>query len=107
MVKFLAVIILSAACLLAQDAKPDRLSYTLAPNDDIVIQAPQAAKLNGKTFRIQPDGFVNLPSIGRIQAGGLTVESLEKLLAKRMKGKGSVEPKVKISVLAGKATPAK
>jgi polysaccharide export outer membrane protein len=87
---------LLVACAMLARGQSDGLQYYLAPNDKITIRAPQAPKLDGKTFQIQGDGFVRLPSIGNILASGLTVEALEKQVAKRLKG----GPKVSISVMA-------
>ena len=84
------------ACAMLAHGQSDGLQYYLAPNDKITIRAPQAPKLDGKTFQVQADGFVRLPSIGRIPAAGLTVEALEKQVAKRLKA----GPRVSISVMA-------
>ena len=93
-----------ATAMLAH-GQSDRLQYYLAPHDKITIRAPQAPRLNGKTFEIQADGFVKLPSIGRILAAGLTTDALEKQVAKRLKRGSSGEPKVSISVMAVSAGP--
>jgi protein involved in polysaccharide export with SLBB domain len=97
--KLLALTILLASALLAH-GQPAGLQYYLAPHDKITVRAPEAPKLNGKTFEIQADGFVSLPSIGRILAGGLTTDALEKQVAKRLKHGSSKEPKLSISVMA-------
>jgi protein involved in polysaccharide export with SLBB domain len=84
----------------ASDAKPDALPYVLAPGDYILIRAAHAEKLSGRTFHIQPDGFVTLPTAGRLQAGGLTVQSLEKEVAKRLRRNADREPEVVILVVS-------
>jgi protein involved in polysaccharide export with SLBB domain len=71
-----------------------------SPGDRILIRTPQIEKIDGRTFQIQADGFVTLPSIGRVQAAGLEISSLEKLLVHRLKHNKSGEPKVTISVVA-------
>ena len=83
-------------------SSPDEIPYALAPMDRIVIHAPHAPNLNGRSFQIQPDGIVILPSLGRIQAAGLTTSELEKTLAARLKlkSKTSGERAVVISVTA-------
>jgi protein involved in polysaccharide export with SLBB domain len=95
--KQLALAILASAMLM--HGQSDGLQYYLAPNDKITVRAPEVLKINGKTFEIQADGFVILPSIGRILAGGLTTDALEKQVAKRLKLGSSKEPKVSISVM--------
>jgi protein involved in polysaccharide export with SLBB domain len=68
--------------------------------DRILIRTPHVEKINGRTFQIQPDGFVTLPSVGRVRAAGLEVSSLEKTLAGRLrlKPKTSGDPDVVILV---------
>jgi protein involved in polysaccharide export with SLBB domain len=97
--KSLALIAVWTVPLFAQ-AQSGGMPYTLAPGDRIQIRAPQAEKINGRTFQIQADGFVTLPSVGRVQAAGLETSALEKVLVRRLKHNTSGEPKVVISVVA-------
>jgi polysaccharide biosynthesis/export protein len=60
-------------------------SYLLGPGDQIVIRAANAPDISEKPIRIDPTGIVNMPTIGRIHAAGLTVEALEAELVKRLK----------------------
>lgn len=62
-----------------------RSDYTLAPNDQIQIRAPEAEEINEKPFRIDSDGYLNLPMVGRVHAAGLTVAQLEAELIKRLR----------------------
>src|SRR5712692_10181232 len=48
-----------------------RPNYVLGPNDQILIRAPGAEEINERPFRIDSEGYINLPLIGRIRAGGL------------------------------------
>ena len=95
--RLLALSILSIIPCFAQ------VDYTLAPKDNILIRVPQAKKIDGRLFQVQADGFVTLPAVGRIRAGGVTVRSLEKQLAGRLKQSASGEPKVAISVVSFRA----
>jgi polysaccharide export outer membrane protein len=64
-------------------ANPERVpGYTLGPEDQIVIRAFQAEEISDKPVQIQGDGFVSLPLVGRVKAGGLTVEQFEAALTK-------------------------
>jgi polysaccharide export outer membrane protein len=54
-----------------------RPDYTLGPNDQILIRAPLADDINERPFRVDSDGFITLPTYGRIQAAGMTVQNLE------------------------------
>jgi protein involved in polysaccharide export with SLBB domain len=76
-----------------------QLDYVLAPKDNILIRVPQVEKINARMFQIQADGFVILPSVGRVRAAGVTVTSLERHLTGRLKQSASGQPKVIISVV--------
>jgi polysaccharide export outer membrane protein len=62
-----------------------RPNYVLGPNDQVLIRAPQAEEINEKPFRIDSEGFINMPIIGRVRAGALTVQELEAEIVKRLR----------------------
>src|SRR5579871_1948329 len=62
-----------------------RPSYILGPGDIIVIRAFEEEEISDKPFRIDSEGDVNLPILGRIHVGGLTVEQVEANLTERLK----------------------
>src|SRR5580704_1833326 len=68
---------------LPQDAI--RPNYVLGPNDQVLIRAPQADEINEKPFRIDAEGNINLPLLGRLRAGGMTVQELETDLVRRLR----------------------
>ncbi len=72
-----------------------QLDYMLKPAETILIHAPKNPKIDGRMFQIQADGFVVLPSVGRMHAGGVTVHTFQKSVASHL-GQGSVD----ISVVA-------
>ena len=59
--------------------------YLLGADDVISIRAIDAEEISDKAMRIGNNGFINLPMIGRVQAGGVTVEQLEAELVNRLK----------------------
>jgi polysaccharide export outer membrane protein len=71
--------------------------YLLGPNDVIIIRALNAEELSDKPFKIEADGTVNLPLVGRLRAGGLTVEQFEASLTDVLK-KVIRDPEVTVSV---------
>jgi len=79
--------------------------YMLAPEDHILIRTSQAKKLDGRIFQIQPDGFVTLPTLGRVRAAGLTNKSLEQYLAGRLKKTLSGNANVIVNVVNFNSTP--
>jgi protein involved in polysaccharide export with SLBB domain len=77
--------------------------YVIAPKDQILVRAPGSKKLNGldgRIFQVDSDGFVNLPSIGRVRAGGRTLDAFEKELSFRLKKNSSDQPQVSVSEVA-------
>lgn len=71
-----------------QEAKPAadaQTGYILAPNDQVVIRFQEAEELNEKNFRVDSEGNINLPIVGRMKALGLSVEQFETALAERLK----------------------
>ncbi len=85
----------------AQSIRPD---YVLGPNDQFIIRAPQADEINERPFRIDSDGFVTLPLVGKVRAGGLTVQALEVDLVSRLK-EFIREPQVMISMVQFRSEP--
>lgn len=57
-------------------------SYLLQPNDEVELKFPYHATLND-VVKLRPDGKLQLPLIGTVQASGLSPESLRELLLGR------------------------
>ena len=62
-----------------------RANYVLGPNDQILIREPQAEEINEKPFRIDADGNINLPLLGRLHVAGMTYQELEADLDRRLR----------------------
>jgi len=59
-------------------------TYTLGPNDQISLIVDQLQdSFADKTFRINPEGDISVPLIGRVHAAGLTATELEGQLRTR------------------------
>jgi polysaccharide export outer membrane protein len=83
---------------------PIRPNYVLGPNDQFLIRAPQAEEINEKPFRIDAEGSINLPLVGRLRAGGLTIRELEVDLVKRLR-EFIREPQVIITMIQFRSEP--
>lgn len=81
-----------------------RPNYVLGPNDQVLVRAPQADEINERPFRIDADGNINLPLLGRIRAGGMTVQELETDLVRRLR-EYIREPQVIITVTQFRSEP--
>ncbi len=51
--------------------------YVLGPNDQINVSVSELPEFTSKSYRIDEDGTVSLPLLGRVRAGGLTLAQLE------------------------------
>src|SRR5438067_1432119 len=58
-----------------------RAIYTLGADDQIMIHAIDVPDISDKAQRIDPNGDLRLPIVGRIHAAGLTIEQLEAEIA--------------------------
>jgi polysaccharide biosynthesis/export protein len=83
-----------------RDLPPDtsqfRSNYVLGANDQIMIRS-NADEINEKPFRIDGDGNLNLPLVGKVHAEGMSQQELEAELIRRLK-EYFREPQVIISV---------
>ena len=105
----LAVVLLGGSPLLAraQSASagtPAAANYVLGPEDQLVIHILDVPDISEKPLRIDPNGDLRLPMIGRIHAAGMSVEQLETELTKRLKAYLQ-EPDVSVSVAESHSQP--
>jgi polysaccharide export outer membrane protein len=85
----IAALMTPVLALAQQNATPQtdliRPTYVLGAGDQIVIRATDVEEISDKPFRVDGDGFITLPLLGRIRAGGLSVQALEADLIERLK----------------------
>ena len=60
-------------------------TYLLGPDDVITVHVVDAEEIPDKPIRIGSTGYISLPMVGRIEAGGRTVDDLEKEITERLK----------------------
>lgn len=63
---------------------PGVSDYLMGPGDQLVLQVVDMEEISAKPFRIDPNGFVDLPLVGRMQAGGLSTEQFKSALAAKL-----------------------
>jgi polysaccharide export outer membrane protein len=81
--------------------------YVLGPDDEIMIRgidAPEIPEKPEKPVLIGTNGNITLPLIGRVKAGGLTVEQLEGELAIRFK-EFIQDPQISVTVTEFRSQP--
>ncbi len=79
-----ASILLSAQLQVPPAASPT-IGYLLGPDDQISIRILQAPELIDKPVRIDTNGYIDLPYIGRFKAAGNTPETLKQELTLKFK----------------------
>ncbi len=79
-------------------------SYTLGPDDQILIRALHVPEIPDKAIRIEADGSIQLPLAGRVQAGGLTTWRLENDLTRILKAYVR-EPEVSVELVEQRSQP--
>jgi len=81
-----------------------RPNYVLRPGDQIMLRAFEMPDISERPFRIDGDGFINLPELGKVKAGGITVENLEASLMELLK-KYVRQPQVTVTVVQFSSEP--
>jgi polysaccharide export outer membrane protein len=98
------LLILTWAAAGQQPPDQSRETYLLGSQDVVTIHASNAPDLSDKPFRLDADGELKLPMVGRIHAGGLTAEELEAEISKRLKVYLE-EPEVTVSITEFRSQP--
>ena len=81
-----------------------RPNYVLGPNDQILVHAPNVEEIDQKPFRMDADGNISLPLVGRIHAGGMTLQELEADLIRRLR-EYIRDPQVFVDVVQFRSAP--
>jgi polysaccharide biosynthesis/export protein len=81
-----------------------RPDYELGPNDQILIAVPQSQEIDQRPFRVDSEGNIELPLIGKVHAAGLTVRGLETMLTSRLRDYIR-EPQISITVVQFRSEP--
>lgn len=102
------MLVLAAFCAAAQQpaqtaALPDS-GYVLGPDDQIVIHAIDSPEISDKPILIGTNGNITLPLVGRVKAGGLSVEQLENELNTQLK-EYVKDPQIAITVTEFRSQP--
>jgi polysaccharide biosynthesis/export protein len=75
----------------------ERANVILGTDDQIAVRALGIEEIDGKTARIDPQGNIDVPLIGRIKAAGLTIEQLEVAISEQLR-KYVREPHVTVTI---------
>ena len=104
----IAVVLISTLALALQastDVGPvPENSYILGPSDKIVVRCLNTDEVSPAPIRIDNDGRVTLPYVGRITLAGLTINDAEKRVAEQL-SKYIQHPEVELSVVESHSQP--
>ena len=75
-----------------------RSNYVLQPGDQILIRAAEEEEISSRPYLISEDGFIDLPLLGRVKAGGVSVENLEANLVQALR-RYVIAPQVSVTVV--------
>src|SRR5216110_1737256 len=64
-------------------------TYLLGPDDQVEISAPELSEFGNKPARIDGDGDVQVPLVGRVHLAGLTAQQAEKEIDKVLRDRKS------------------
>ncbi len=80
-------------------ARPEEQShYVLGPDDQVKVWVLGVEEISDKPVRIDPAGDIDLPLIGQIHAGGLTMEQLRAELTQQF-SKEVLKPQVSVEIV--------
>src|SRR5260370_26706197 len=82
-----------------------RSTYLLGPDDQLEISGPELSDMANKPARIDGDGDIQVPLVGRIHVSGLTVQQSEREL-NNVLSTYSRQPQVVVNVTALRRQPA-
>src|SRR5437764_11394252 len=86
------------------DSGNEQKSNVLGPNDRITVRCLNADEFPTSPIRVDSDGQVTLPFIGRIKLAGLTVDEAEKQITSRL-GEFIRHPQVALNVTESHSQP--
>ncbi len=93
---FLALVGSIAAGATAFGEEP--VQYRMGPGDNLRITVFGQEDMSGE-FLVDGSGFLSMPLIGEVKAGGLTVREVERAIVKKLKPDYLKNPSVSIGVL--------
>jgi polysaccharide biosynthesis/export protein len=95
---------ISAQTLVGPAPTEHTAEYVLGPDDQIVVRALDVEEIDGRVARVDLHGYIDVPLLGKVKAGGLSVEQLEAELARQLR-KYVQEPQVTVTVSEYRSQP--
>lgn len=96
--------VVPGAPLAAKAAGPASSAYVLGSGDQLSLHVQDMDEIADKPIRIDPDGGLDLPLIGHMQAAGLTLAQFRAALTDRLR-KYITDPQVAANLVANQSRP--
>jgi polysaccharide export outer membrane protein len=98
-------LVLGAETLPAEaSAQQLRATYTLGPEDLIIVRGMHADEVIDKPFRVEADGNISLPMVGHMRAGGLSIEEFQAALTDQLK-RFYKDPQISVNISEFRSQP--
>lgn len=94
----IALSCVAQAAIAGQTAGVTRSTYLLGPDDVISVRVLDVDELSSQTARLDLQGFIDLPLIGKVKAEGLTLDALKEELTRRLQDQVK-KPSVILSIM--------
>jgi polysaccharide biosynthesis/export protein len=79
-------------------------AYAIGPDDKLLVHALHADEIGKDPITVDSTGYIELPFVGRMKAGGLTPDQLRQAITERLKRYFN-EPEVEVTVAEYKSQP--
>jgi polysaccharide export outer membrane protein len=79
-------------------------NFVLGSGDQITVHVQDFDEIPDKAIKIDPDGGVDLPLIGRMQAAGLTIQQFKQALSVKV-SKYVSDPQISVNLAEGQSSP--
>jgi polysaccharide export outer membrane protein len=79
-------------------------AYVLGPEDEVSVHVADLEEITDKPVRIDPNGMISLPIVGKLQAGGLTPDQLQAAITQALR-KTMKNPEVAVNVVGFHSQP--
>lgn len=96
--RFAVLGIWAAVLAMSQTPAPAPHEYVLGPDDQLKIWALGVDEITDKPYRVDPAGYLDLPTVGRVKAAGLSLSDLRSEISERLK-KLVLHPQVSIDIV--------
>ncbi|MEZ5403270.1 MAG: polysaccharide biosynthesis/export family protein [Bryobacteraceae bacterium] len=98
------IVLTFAFCMAMPLMAAESAAYVLAPHDQVRVYALHVPEIPADAFRVDEEGYLNLPLVGRVAASGMTTTQLERALEAKLRNV-VLEPEVTVNLVTARNQP--